>query len=108
METTISIYEKLIIKEVTYEMGDQTVKANCEVILMGQVIKTELIISHTDLNRIIAKVSASGCEFQVKQTNSFEFSNGTSIIDYSFVNIFGEGVVLENFQFSQEIKQIRA
>jgi hypothetical protein len=108
METTISIYEKLIIKEVTYEMGDQTVKANCEVILKGQVIKTELIISHTDLNRIIAKVFASGLDFQVKETNSFHFSNGTAIIDYSFVNVFGEGMALENFQFSQEIKQIRA
>ncbi|MFT5819613.1 MAG: hypothetical protein ACI8ZM_000838 [Crocinitomix sp.] len=108
MENIISFYEKLIIKEVTYEMGDSTVNAKCDLIVQGNTIETEMLISHTDLNRIIAKIIASGCEFKVKQVNSLVFEDGTAIVDYSFENVFGEAIVLENFQFSQIVKQIRA
>lgn len=108
MENIISFYEKLIIKEVTYEMGDSTVSAKCDLIVQGNTIETEMLISQTDLNRIIAKIAASGFEFKIKQVNSLEFEDGTSIIDYSFENVFGEAIVLENFQFNQAVKQIRA
>ena len=108
MENIISFYEKLIIKEVTYEMGDSRVSAKCDLIVQGNTIETEMLISQTDLNRIIAKISASGFEFKIKQVNSLQFEDGTSIIDYSFENVFGEAIVLENFQFSQAVKQIRA
>jgi hypothetical protein len=108
MENIISIYEKLIIKEVTYETGDRIVKAKCDIVVQGEVIETEMLISHTDLNRIIAKITASGCDFEVTKMNQLEFADGTSIVDYSFENVFGESIVLENFQFSQAVKQIRA
>jgi len=108
MDTIISIYEKLIIKEVTYEMGDNIVRAKCDLIVQGALIETEMWISHTDLNRIIAKITASGYEFKVTQVNALEFADGTSIIDYRFENVFGEAVVLENFQFSQAVQEIRA
>lgn len=108
MENIISIYEKLIIKEVTYEMGDRIVNAKCDLLVQGNTIETEMLISHTDLNRIIAKITASGYEFQVNQVNALEFEDGTSIVDYSFENVFGEAIVLENFQFSQAVKEIRA
>ncbi len=108
MENIISFYEKLIIKEVTYEMGDATVSAKCDLIVQGNKVETEMLISHTDLNRIIAKITASGYEFQIKQVNSLEFADGTAIVDYSFENVFGEAIVLENFQFNQAVKQIRA
>lgn len=108
MENIISIYEKLIIKEVTYEMGDQIVNAKCDLVVQGEIIPTEMLISHTDLNRIIAKIIASGYEFEVTKMNELAFADGTSIVDYSFENVFGEAIVLENFQFSQAVKQIRA
>lgn len=108
MENIISIYEKLIIKEVTYEAGDRTVKAKCDVIVKGRVIPTEMIISHSDLNRIIAKITARGYQFEVNQVNALEFEDGTEIIDYAFENVFGEAIVLEDFQFSQTVQEIRA
>jgi hypothetical protein len=67
-----------------------------------------MLISQTDLNRIIAKIAASGFDFEIKQVNALEFGDGTAIIDYTFENVFGEAIVLENFQFSQAVKQIRA
>jgi len=108
MEQIIPFYEKLIIKEVTYESGDPIVRATCELIVKGKTIETEMLISHTDLNRIISKIVANGFEFEVKQVNSLSFNDGTSIIDYSFENVFGEEIVLENFEFAQAVRQIRA
>lgn len=108
MENIVSIYEKLIIKEVTYETGDQIVNAKCDLIVNGETVQTEMLISHTDLNRIIAKIVASGYEFQVTQVNELEFEDGTAVIDYSFKNVFGEAIVLENFEFNHAVMQIRA
>lgn len=108
MKNVISIYDKLVIKEVTYETGDQTVHANCLLQTLNGPIKTQLMISHTDLNRIIAKIMASGFEFEVKQVNTFVFDDGTEVVDYSFENVFGEEIVLEDFQFQQSVRQIRA
>jgi len=108
MENIILIYDKLIIKEVTYEMGDNIVNAKCDLISKGRRIETEMLISHTDLNRIISKIMATGYDFKVKQVNTLEFEDGTAIVDYSFENVFGEMIALENFQFSQAVKQIRA
>lgn len=108
MGTILSIQEKLIIREVTYEAGDSYVKATCDIISKGKAIQSELIISHTDLNRIIAKIMAAGFEFEVKHINTLSFGDGTSIIDYSFENVFGEQVIVEDFEFAQAVRQIRA
>jgi hypothetical protein len=89
-------------------MGDNIVNAKCDLLVQGRTIETEMLISHTDLNRIIAKITANGYDFEVNQINTLEFEDGTSIIDYSFQNVFGEAIVLENFQFSQMVREIRA
>jgi len=108
MDTIISIYEKIEIKEITFESYDNTVNAKCDIISNGERISTEILISHTDLNRIIAKITAKGYDFQIEKMSSLQFEDGTEIYDYSFENVFGEAIVLENFHFSQAIKQIRA
>jgi hypothetical protein len=108
MNNSISIYEKLIIKEVTYETGDNTVTAVCEIITGFSKYQADIIITHTDLNRIIAKLTAEGFEFQIKQNSPLLFDDGTEIIDYTFKNVFGKDAILENFHFTQNIQQIRA
>lgn len=108
MGTILTLQEKFIIKEVTYEAGDYFVKAKCDIISKGKKIETEIVISHTDLNRIIAKIMSNGFEFEVRHVNTLAFEDGTLIIDYSFENVFGEQIILENFEFAQGVKQIRA
>lgn len=108
METILSIYDKILIKEVTYELGDDRVSALCQIEVNGRKFDTELLISHTDLNRIISKIIAEGYEFDVEQKNSLHFDDGTEIIDYKFENVFGEAVAVQNFHFTQDHKQIRA
>ncbi|WP_070138092.1 hypothetical protein [Crocinitomix algicola] len=108
MENIISIYEQLIVKQVTYESGDSVVKAFCDVIVKGRKFATEMMISQSDLNRIIAKITALGIEFQVNQVNHIPMEDGSEIIDYSFENVFGEGIVLEDFYFNQKVQELRA
>jgi hypothetical protein len=108
METILSIYDKIIVKEVTFETGDDTVNAKCLIITNGKSIETELLITHTDLNRIIAKVMAEGYDFDISQQNRLSFDDGTEIIDYTFKNVFGEAVAVQNFHFVESYKQICA
>ncbi|MCH2233186.1 MAG: hypothetical protein MK078_02950 [Crocinitomicaceae bacterium] len=109
MENTVSIYKKFEITEITYEVGDNTVKANCELHYdNGNSVQTSILISHSDLNRIIARIATMGFEFNVEQVNNFLLEDGTQIIDYKLENVFGESVVVEDFQFQDVVKQIRA
>lgn len=108
MQTIFSIYKQLRISEVTYEMGDDFVTATCESTIGEEVTDTKIIMTHTDLNRIIAKISSLGYEFKIEKINHLDFGNGTEIVDYKFENVFGELVTLEEFSFSQRVKQIRA
>jgi len=108
MNTTFSIYKQLKVKEVTYEKGDRNIMAICDITFGDTTIETKIQMTHTDLNRIIAKISALGYQFKIENVNCMDFGNGTEIVDYKFENVFGELVTLEEFSFNQQIKQIRA
>lgn len=108
MNTVFSIYKQLKVKEVSYEMGDDFVTALCEIRTGKGFSETKLIMSHTDLNRIISKIASLGYEFKIENVNHFDFGDGTEIVDYKFENVFGEMITLEDFSFNKQIKQIRA
>ena len=108
MKTVFSIYNSLKVNEVSYETGDNFVTAHCEIQIDGKLIPTKIQMSHSDLNRIISKIISLGHEFKIENVNHLDFGDGTEIIDYKFENVFGENILLENFQFSQAIRQIRA
>ena len=108
MKTIFSIYNKLKVNEVSYETGDNFVTAHCEISIDGNLFPTQIQMSHSDLNRIISKIVALGHEFKIENVNHLDFQDGTEIVDYKFENVFGKDITLENFQFSQAIRQIRA
>ena len=108
MKTIFSIYNQIKVNEVSYEMGDDFVTATCDIKFNNQVVQTKIIMSHSDLNRIISKIVSLGYEFKCENVSRLDFGDGTEIIDYKFENVFGENVVLEDFQFTKAIKQIRA
>ena len=108
MKTIFSIFNQIKVKEVTYEVGDSKVVATCEISMGEQVTESKIIMSHTDLNRIIARIAAMGYEFKVDNVNHFDFGDGTEVVDYKFENVFGQDITLTDFQFNRSIKQIRA
>lgn len=108
MRTTFPLYQRIVINEITYEMGDQVVTARCEIFSGSDSVQTTMLISHTDLNRIIARISAMGYEFKTEKINAMVFDDGTEIMEYKFDNVFGERIPLENFEFINKVCEIRA
>ena len=108
MNTIFSIFKQIKVKEVSYEVGDSKVVATCDVTVGNQTSETKIIMSHTDLNRIISRIAAMGFEFKIENVNHFDFGDGTEVVDYRFENVFGQEIALTNFQFNRAIKQIRA
>jgi len=109
MSDVISIYQRLIIHQISYETGDRSVMANCEIQPRnGETVRATLLISHTDLNRIFAKLTSSGQEFGEGHTDIQIPDDDTRIIDFQFENVYGQGIVLENFQFVKQVREIRA
>lgn len=108
MNKIFSIYEQIIIKEVVYELGDNYVTAQCDVTINRKNFSTTMMISHTDLNRIISKISAMGYEFKTENVCKMKIDEYTEILEYRFENVFGENIVLENFEFTNTVKEIRA
>jgi hypothetical protein len=108
MNTIFSIFNQIKVKEVTYELGDERVVATCEITAGGRTSESKIIMSHTDLNRIISRIAAMGYEFKIENVNHFDFGDGTEVVDYKFENVFGQEITLKDFQFNRTIKQIRA
>lgn len=108
MENVISMYDKLILHKITYETNSSCVTAVCELVRQNRKTQTSFLISHTDLNRILAKIISEGYEFDSEQLNSIQLEDGTEIIDYQFDQLFGEPIMLEKFDFTHIVTEIRA
>jgi hypothetical protein len=107
MEKLISMYDQLVIHKITYETSQAVVTAECELIRRDQRIYTSFLISHTDLNRIIAKLVAKGYNLD-SSFQSIQFEDGTEIIDCQFDQLPEGPVVLEEFEFADYVTEIRA
>jgi hypothetical protein len=108
MENVISLYDKLILHKITYETSSACVTAECELVSQNRKIQTSFLISHTDLNRILSKIISEGYEFDSNQLNTVQFEDGTEIVDYQFDQVFGEPIILEEFDFTHAVTEIRA
>lgn len=108
MEKLIALNERLVIHKVTYETSQSVVTAECELFRNGRVVRTSFLISHTDLNRILAKLIAQGYELDSSFYHALKFEDGTEIIDCQFDQLPNGPVILEEFNFNDTITEIRA
>jgi len=105
MEKLVTIYEKINVNSISYEKGDDEVQINCELQFKKRNINTKLIISQSDLNRIISKIIANGYELKSEDITSLFLGDGTEIIEYNFG---GTDHALYDFHFNNTYKQIGA
>ena len=108
MEKLISMYDQLMIHKITYETSQSVATAECELIRHGQRIYTSFLISHTDLNRIMAKLIAKGYNLDSSFYECIRFEDGTEIIDCKFDQLAEGPVLLEEFEFADYVTEIRA
>jgi len=107
MKKLLSIYKNIIIKEISYEKGDDIVELKCLLIFKSKTIDTTLIITQSDLNRILSKISINGFELQSSEITCYTLEDGTEFVEYNFENS-SKDVLLQNFNFNNQVKQISA
>lgn len=107
MKKLLSIYKNIIIKEFSYEKGDNLVQIKCKLIFNSDEVCTTLIVTQSDFNRILAKIAINGFEIDSTALNCFALGDGTEIIEYNFENS-DQDVVLQNFNFNNQVQQISA
>ena len=107
MKKLLSIYKNIIIKEISYEKGDNLVQLKCELVFKSYSMNTTLIISQGDFNRMLSKITIKGFELDSDLITSFTLGDGTEIVEYNFENS-DEVVSLQNFNFNNHVQQISA
>ena len=70
-------------------------------------METTLLISQSDFNRILSKITLNGFEIDSDSIINFTLGDGTEIVEYNFENS-DESVSLQNFNFNHQVKQISA
>ena len=106
MDSLITIYDKITLHSISYEKGDLEAQINCELHFKKRIVQTKLVISQTDLNRIISKITANGYELKSEDITSLFLGDGTEIIDYNFNQSYDS--TLYDFNFNNTYKQIGA
>ena len=107
MKKLLSIYKNIIIREISYEKGDELVRLKCILIFKSHSVDTTLLISQSDFNRILSKITLNGFEIKSDSIINFTLGDGTEIVEYNFENS-EESVTLQNFNFNYLVKQISA
>lgn len=106
MEKLVSIYDQIIISKISYEKGDSEAIINCKLFFKRKTIETKLVISQTDLNRIISKIDRFGNGINYENIYSFLMEDGTEIVEYNFSP--SNTNYIENFKFNNSFTQISA
>ncbi len=106
MEKIVQIYQAIKVKSIVYETSDTDAKINCDLVYGSKTVSTKLIISQTDLNRLIAKMDNSGSDWLEDNMQMLYLEDGTQLIEYNFEN--SNNQVIHNFHFNNTYAQIGA
>lgn len=107
MKKLLSIYQNIVIKEISYEKGDKTVYLKCTLIFSNKTVDTTLLITQSDFNRMLSKIIINGYTVESDAITNFYLGDGTEMVEYNFENT-DESVVLSGFNFNHKVKQICA
>ena len=106
MENIVQIYQAIKVKSIVYETGDSQAKISCDLIFDRKTVSTQLLISHTDLNRLISKMTNTDSEWVSNHMQSMYLEDGSQLIEYNFESQNNE--TIQNFHFNNAYAQIGA
>ncbi|MFK8039562.1 MAG: hypothetical protein AB8B74_14825 [Crocinitomicaceae bacterium] len=106
MEKIIKIYQAIKIKSIVYETGDTEARINCDLKYSSQTISTKLLVSQTDLNRLIAKMATTGTDWLENNMETLYLEDGTQLIEYNFDK--SNNQIIHDFHFNNTYAQIGA
>lgn len=100
--------QKILIHQITYETSQNIVCADCEFINGNERSRISMLISHTDLNRIMAKLYADNLLPEDNCFTTFKLEDGTEFIELNFNEVIGHSATLDEFVFNDNVTRIRA
>jgi len=103
-----SLFDRIEILKIQFENTDRDVLLHCNVCQGDQCMESTLIITFTDLNRVLAHLSMLGLEidFSSFEKNSINYDN--YIYEFDTHNVFNFTPTLENFEILEPYRQICA
>lgn len=107
MKKLLSIYQNIVIKEISYEKGDKTVYLKCTLIFRNKTIDTTLLITQSDFNRMLSKIILNGYKVKSDSITNVYLGDGAEMVEYNFEQT-NESVMLSGFHFNNQVKQICA
>jgi hypothetical protein len=105
----ISTFEKLGINSIQFETSNEAVYVQSSVYSNNLSYDTELVLSHTDLNRIINRLMQLNEGVSISEMFTVENSyDGSLLYSLNFSNFPTVSTELEGMEFLHTPKQIRA
>jgi uncharacterized protein YkuJ len=104
-----STFEKLAINSIQFETSNETVYVQSSVYSNNLSYNTELILTHSDLNRIINRLMQLNEDISISEMFTVENSyDGSLLYSLNFSNYPSVFTTIEGMEFLQVPKQIRA
>lgn len=108
MKKSIYVYKKIVLKSFSYEKGDDIVQIKCEVEKNNEVLSTQLVILHSDFNRMLSKIISNGYDFDFSNVSSVSMEDGVELFQYQFNENFRDVLSIDEFDFSKPYYRISA
>jgi len=106
MNNIIRIYNAIKLKSIVYETGDSQATIHCELQFDQKTISSKLIISHSDLNRLISKIGPHNSDWIESNKQVLFLEDGSQLIEYNFNQ--QADTTIHNFHFNHSYAQIGA
>ena len=106
MENILQIYKAINIKSIVYETGDVEATILCDLEFENRTVSSRLLVSLTDLNRMISKMSNYDSEWLEHNMESLYLEDGSQLIEYNFKN--HTNAIIPDFYFKNTFSQIGA
>jgi hypothetical protein len=104
----IALFEKIEIKRIQFQGNDREVAVDCVVTQKNEKIESVLWITFSDLNRILSRLSSLGVETESSIFKTVSMGNNEFLYECNSSEFGVDSFLLEELEFYQPVRQIRA
>ncbi|GAA0876939.1 hypothetical protein GCM10009118_33490 [Wandonia haliotis] len=104
----IAIFERLEINRIQFQQGDSEVVVNCRITQAGEKIAATLLITFSDLNRLLARLGNSGVEVDSSRFHVIDMGNDERLYECDSKAFGLDSFTIEEPTFYNPVRQIRA
>lgn len=104
-----SVFEQISIHSLCYENNDDGLVLNCTIRKKSNEWQTEICISFSELNRLLAfAYEKFGSDAVAENMSWHVIAEGNTLCEVDFKTALGESLTLDNFQFEAPYYQLCA